>query len=127
MIDRVILALLTFYGLGSLTLEVLFLPARLGSAPFPISAVVAFVLNVALVWAAAQFTGRFGIAVLPFVAWVLGFLGAMFGGPGGDVVLLASWETLLLFALGFAGPVAFVVSGRLDRELRKFSASEPRP
>jgi hypothetical protein len=60
--------------------------------------VIAAVANLALVIAARSTTGRVGTGVLPLAGWGFGFLLCMFGGPGGDVLMLASvWTLLLLF------------------------------
>ncbi|MFD9669196.1 hypothetical protein ACFWAY_47870 [Rhodococcus sp. NPDC059968] len=97
-LGRVTLALLVFDGFLCAVLSVLFLPTYLGATPFPISILAAAVANLALVIAARSTTGRVRTGVLPLVGWGFGFLLCMFGGPGGDVLMLASvWTLLLLF------------------------------
>ncbi|MFC9764753.1 hypothetical protein [Rhodococcus jostii] len=97
-LGRVTLALLVFDGFLCAVLSVLFLPTYLGATPFPISILAAAVANLALVIAARSTTGRVGTGVLPLAGWGFGFLLCMFGGPGGDVLMLASvWTLLLLF------------------------------
>lgn len=95
-LGRVTLALLVFDGFLCAVLSVLFLPSYLGATPFPISILAAAVANLALVIAARSTTGRVRSGVLPLVGWGVGFLLCMFGGPGGDVLMLASVWTLLL-------------------------------
>jgi hypothetical protein len=53
-----------------------------------------------LVLRAGELDPRPGVAGAPLVAWVLavGVLG--FGGPGGDVLLPTTWQSLLLVAGG---------------------------
>ncbi|AOW91958.1 hypothetical protein BFN03_02590 [Rhodococcus sp. WMMA185] len=97
-LGRLTLALLVFDGFLCAILSVLFLPLYLGSTPFPISILVAAVVNLALVIAARSTTGRVGLGALPLVGWALGFLFCMFGGPGGDALVLVSVWTLLLVA-----------------------------
>lgn len=99
-LDSAILGLLVFDGVLTAVLAVLFLPAYLGSVAFPISALAAAVINVLLVFGARTVTDRASMAALPLIGWFLGFAACMFGGPGGDVLLLADPRTLLL--LGFA-------------------------
>ncbi|BAH54245.1 hypothetical protein [Rhodococcus opacus] len=97
-LGRVTLALLVFDGFLCAVLSVLFLPSYLGATPFPISILAAAVANLALVIAARSTTGRVRSGVLPLAGWGFGFLLCMFGGPGGDVLMLASvWTLLLLF------------------------------
>ncbi|WP_235916295.1 hypothetical protein [Antrihabitans cavernicola] len=114
-IKWVVLALLIFDGLLTVALEVLFLPTYIGSWPFPLSAVVAALVNVLLVVGARTVTDRTGEASLPLVAWGLGFMVALFGGPGGDVMLLASWPTILLLVLGVAPAGWVLFTGALNR------------
>ncbi|MCQ4119933.1 hypothetical protein [Rhodococcus tibetensis] len=105
---RVTLALLVFDGFLCAVLAVLFLPMYLGATPFPVSILVAGAVNVALVIAARSATGRVGSAALPLVGWTAGFLLCMLGGPGGDILLLASAWTLLLFLGGLISPAAYL-------------------
>lgn len=107
-LGRVTLAVLVFDGFLCAVLSVLFLPLYLGATPFPISILVAAVVNLVLVIAARSTTGRSGSAALPLLAWSLGFLLCMFGGPGGDVLLLASVWTLLLFLGALIPSAAFL-------------------
>ncbi|WP_072688014.1 hypothetical protein [Rhodococcus marinonascens] len=93
---RITLALLVFDGFLCAILSVLFLPLYLGATPFPISILAAAVVNLALVIAARSTTGRVGTGALPLAGWGFGFLLCMFGGPGGDALLLVSVWTLLL-------------------------------
>ncbi|MCL2534620.1 MAG: hypothetical protein FWE39_10665 [Nocardiaceae bacterium] len=95
--SRTTLALLTFDGFLCAVLSVLFLPAYIGTAPFPVSILVAAVVNLLLVLGARKFTDRAVVAALPIFGWLFGFGVCMIGGPGGDVLVLGDWRTLLLF------------------------------
>ena len=98
--DSALLALLAFDGFLTVVLAALFLPTYIGSVAFPISALVCGVVNVALVVAAALVTDRNTMTCLPLVGWGFGFFVCLFGGPGGDVILGQSWQTVLLLFLG---------------------------
>jgi hypothetical protein len=97
--------------------ELLFLPLRfdgyvlpnlLGGLPVPASALVAALTTPWLVSVAAKLTPKLLVAAAPLIAWILAV--AIFGmfGPGGDLVLISDWRSLLLFACG-ALPSAIVL------------------
>lgn len=94
--ERTLLALLIFDGFLCAILSVLYLPLYIGGTPFPVTILIAAVVNLLLVRTARSLTGRTGIGVLPLGAWLFGFFVCMLGGPGGDVLLLGSVSTLLL-------------------------------
>ncbi|MFH5230478.1 hypothetical protein [Antrihabitans spumae] len=100
LVGTIALGVLVFDGFLAAILQMLYLPTYLGATPFPISAVVAALVNVALVMLARNVSDRLGFVAAPLLAWVIGFLLGMMGGPGNDVVLTWQWPTLLLFALG---------------------------
>jgi hypothetical protein len=108
LLDRATLGVLVFDGFLSAVLGVLFLPTYIGAIAFPISAVVSGLVNVALVFGARTITGPNRRAGWPLVGWGVGFLLCAMGGPGGDVLLIESWPTLLLLALGL-GPAGYFV------------------
>jgi hypothetical protein len=85
-----------------------FLPLRIGSLPFPISALISGLVNAALVWAALQWTSSPRVAALPLWSWLLTVAGLTFGGPGDDIVFggvgIMEYAPLLLIALGAAPP-----------------------
>ncbi|MFD4467506.1 hypothetical protein ACFWPA_04350 [Rhodococcus sp. NPDC058505] len=109
-LDRVVLVLLVFDGFLTAILAVLFLPARLGSVPFPISALAAAVVNIALLVGARTVTDRPARYALPLAGWFLGFLICMVGGPGGDSLLIADWRTMLLLVAGVVPAVALLLT-----------------
>lgn len=64
-IRLVVLALLTVDGVVSALAGALLMPWYIGSAPFPISALISGLVNAALVWAAARWTTSSRVAALP--------------------------------------------------------------
>ena len=105
-LDTTILAVLVLDGFLVAIVTALFLPTYLGSVAFPISAVVAAVANLALIYAARSIRDSLAVAALPLAGFGIGFLVGVTSGPGGDIVLGASWQTLLLLVLGAGVPAA---------------------
>jgi hypothetical protein len=109
-----VLALLAVDGVLCAAAAMLLLPSYLGAVWFPISAVIAGLVNTALVWAAAQYTTSVRLAALPLFTWLATFAVALLGGPGGDVALggagIAGIGPLLLLVLG-ALPPAYLLRG----------------
>jgi hypothetical protein len=112
-----ILAVLVVDAAVLAVLELLFLPLRfdgyllpeaLGGLPVPASAVVAALTTPWLVSVAGRLTSKLLVAAAPLITWIL--VVAVFGmfGPGGDLVLISDWRSLLLFACG-ALPSAIVL------------------
>ena len=85
-----------------------FLPLRIGSVPFPISALLSGLVNAALVWVALQWTSSPRVAALPLWCWLLTVAGLTFGGPGDDIVFggvgITEYAPLLLIVLGALPP-----------------------
>ncbi|MGE2836394.1 hypothetical protein [Mycobacterium sp. SMC-4] len=110
-----VLFLLGLDGVLSALMAVFFLPLRVGTVPLPISALLAGVLNTALVWAAMHWTTSARLSALPLWTWLATVLLCTFGGPGDDIVLggvgLMEYSPLLLIALG-ALPPAWLVMRR---------------
>lgn len=106
-LDPVILGVLIFDGFLCAVLAVIFLPSYLGTTPFPVSILVAAVVNLVLVIAARTVTTA-GKAALPLAGWIAGFLLCMVGGPGGDVLVLSSPLTLLLLVGALAPAVVYL-------------------
>jgi hypothetical protein len=100
----VVLTLLAIDGVLSAVAAAFFLPLRIGSVPFPISALLSGLVNAALVWAALQWTSSPRLAALPVWAWLLTVAGLTFGGPGDDMVFGAQYALLLLIVLGALPP-----------------------
>lgn len=110
--DNGTLAMLTFDGFLCAVLSVLFLPLDIGATPFPVTILLAAVVNLLLVIGARIVTTSARKAALPLVGWLVGFLVCMVPGPGGDLLLLGDWRTLLLLiaAVAPAGVYLFKVT-----------------
>ncbi|SDD00614.1 hypothetical protein [Actinokineospora iranica] len=88
--------------------EVLFLPLRLdgrvlpdlGGIPFPITIVVAALTLPWLVVRAGRIKRRAVVAGGPLFVWLATLLAFLVVVPGGDMIILADWRTLLLLAGG---------------------------
>ena len=110
----VVLILLAIDGVLSAVAAAFFLPLRIGSVPFPISALISGLVNAALVWAALQWTSSPRVAALPLWSWLLTVAGLTFGGPGDDIVFggvgVMEYAPLLLIVLGALPPA--LVLGR---------------
>jgi hypothetical protein len=108
---RATFVVLVFDAVALATVELFYLPLRVGAAPFPITIVLAAVSTPWLVRSVAHLGGPRAMAAVPLVVWLLaiGVLGV--GGPGGDVLLAADWRSGLLLAGGIF-PAA-VVLGRV--------------
>ena len=105
----VLLILLAVDGIISAILGTFWLPIRIGSVPFPISALISGLLNAALVWAALQWTSSPRLAALPLWTWLATVTGFTFGGPGDDIVFggtgIGGYAVLVLLVLGAAPPL----------------------
>ena len=101
-------SVLVFDGFLSGILSVVFLPTYLGSMQFPISALLGGIANVALIVAARKVAERPIWVASPLLGWFAAVVLCMLGGPGGDVLLLAEWRTMLLIIAG-AGPAGVLL------------------
>ena len=112
-----VLAVLVVDAVVLAVVELLFLPLRfdgyllpyaLGGTPLPVSALLAALTTPWLVRAAGRLSPKLLVAAAPLIGWLLTV--AVFGmfGPGGDLVLISDWRSLLLFACG-ALPSAVVL------------------
>jgi hypothetical protein len=102
-----LLGLLVVDGLLLGAIGLVLTPMYAGSVPAPVGAGLSIVVLPWLVLRAGELDPRPGVAGAPVVAWLLavGVLGL--GGPGGDVLLPATWQSLLLVFGGlFAGLLA---------------------
>jgi hypothetical protein len=115
--NRLTLAVLVVDAVVLAVVELLFLPLRfdgyllpniLGGMPVPASALVAALTTPWLVGVAGRLSPRLPVAAAPLFGWIVAV--AVFGmfGPGADVVLVADWRSLLLFACG-ALPSALIL------------------
>jgi hypothetical protein len=107
-----VLVLLSLDGVLSAVAAAFFLPVRIGSVPFPISALISGLVNAALVWAALHWASTPRVAALPLLCWVATIAGLTLGGPGDDIVFggsgVGGYAVLLLLVLGTA-PAAAVL------------------
>jgi hypothetical protein len=101
----VVLTLLAIDGVISALAASFFLSLYLGRFPFPISALISGLLNAALVWAALQWTLSPRLAALPLWTWLATVAALTFPGPGDDAVFSATWQVLLLLAVGAIPPL----------------------
>lgn len=125
------LAVLVLDAVVLAVVELLFLPLRfdgyllpyaLGGMPLPVSVLVAALTTPWLVSVAGRLSPRMVVAAAPLIGWILAV--AVFGmfGPGSDLVLIADWRSLLLFACG-ALPSAIVLGRVLATTLGPSSVS----
>jgi hypothetical protein len=108
----VVLAILTLNGVLSALAGALYLPLFLGTVPFPISALVSGLTNLALVWAARQWTPSTRLATLPLWAWLATVVALTLSGPGNDIVFggpgIMQAGPLVLLVLGALPPVIWL-------------------
>ncbi|MGH3566647.1 MAG: hypothetical protein ACRDRH_11570 [Pseudonocardia sp.] len=86
-------ALLGVFGL-------IFTPLHHGSVPVPMGALLSVLILPWLVMRVGELDARPGLAGAPLVAWVLAVGLVGLGGPGGDVLLPVTWQSLLLVGGG---------------------------
>ncbi|TDV47074.1 hypothetical protein [Actinophytocola oryzae] len=106
-VDAVVLAVLELMFLP-LGFDGYLLPHTLGGAPLPVSALVAALTTPWLVGVAGRVSPRMLVAAAPLIGWFLAVVVFGMFGPGGDLVLVSDWRSLLLFACG-ALPSALVL------------------
>jgi hypothetical protein len=113
--SRLVTAVLVVDAVLLAMMELMFLQLMIGSVPVPLSALVALISNPWLVRRAGELTGAVG-AALPLIAWIVTISVLGLSGPGGDVLLLGDWPSMLLILAGLV-PAAFVL-GRVLRTRR---------
>lgn len=104
------LGLLAVDGVLSAVFAALLLPSRIGTVPFPVSAVISGALNAALVWAGLEWTASRRLAAISLWTWLLTVAGLTLGGPGGGVIFggtgFDEYGPLVLLVVGFLPPAA---------------------
>lgn len=110
--SRVVLGLLAIDGVLSAIAGALLLPQYLGRIPFPITAAISGLVNVALVWAAGHWTDSKRLAALPLWTWLATVAVFTLGGPGGDIVFggsgVMAYSAIIFLLLG-ALPTAYLL------------------
>jgi hypothetical protein len=119
-LDAVVLALLEQFFLP-LRFDGTALPEFGGDFPFPITILVAVLTTPLLVTTTAKLV-RPGLSWIPLLVWVVVLLVVGVAGPGGDVVLIEDWRTLLLLG-GGALPGAMMLGGSIGAA--KQTAAKP--
>jgi hypothetical protein len=111
-VRAVVLTLLAVDGVLCALASAFLLPLYIGRVPFPISALIAGVVNLYLVWAAMQWTTSMRLAAIPLLSWLAAVGTLTFGGPGGDIIFagtgLHGLRVVLFIAVG-AGPAAWLL------------------
>jgi hypothetical protein len=103
-VRAVVLILLAVDGVISAVLAAYFLSLRLGSVPFPVSALISGVVNASLVWAALQWTSSPRVAAVPLWTWLATVAVLTFPGPGDDAVFSSQWSLVVLIVVGALPP-----------------------
>ena len=119
--DAVVLALLEQFFLP-LRFDGTTLPEFAGDFPFPITVLLAVVTTPLLVTTTAKLV-RPGLSWIPLLVWVVVLLVVGVAGPGGDVVLIEDWRTLLLLG-GGALPGAMMLGGSIGAAAKQTAADQ---
>lgn len=114
--SRIELGILVVSGLLLGILTSAFLLVRIGSWPFPITAVIAGIVNI-VIWKIAALYTRSAWQFAPLIAWLVVTVMAMLP-IFGNGSLLTDWRLFLLLGLGLAAP-AFYISNSRMRDLTK--------
>ncbi|MEE2034527.1 hypothetical protein [Rhodococcus chondri] len=122
-----LVGLLVADGALCAVLSVFYLGLYIGGVPFPITILLAAVINLLLVMAVRTETGSLGTAAWPLLAWVVGFGLCLLGGPGGDMVVVADWRILLLPIAALAPAGFYLFSARINAITQAARQSAPRP
>ena len=113
--DAVLLVLLVADGLLLGAFGLVFTPLYTNGIPVPMGVVLSVLVLPWLVRQAGEIDARPAVAGAPLIAWMVavGVLGLF--GPGGDVMLLADWQSLLL-AVGGIGAGLWGLRAVLQQE-----------
>lgn len=122
MLAVVVLTLLAVDGVISAVLGAVFLQMRLGSVPFPVSALISGAVNALLVWSGLAWTSSLRVAALPLWTFLFALAAMALSGPGGDIVFggagFDQWGSALLLALGTLPAGVVLWRRRQERGLR---------
>jgi hypothetical protein len=128
--DRVEVGLLVLDAAILAVLELFFLPLRFdgralpdwGAWPAPVTALVAIVTMPLLVRRAGRLSPSLSVAGAPLFSWLVVIGVLCFAGPGGDMMLLPDWRSLLLVGGGMvaaAVQLGRVLAPEVTREVRR--------
>ncbi|NYH80110.1 hypothetical protein FHR84_003459 [Actinopolyspora biskrensis] len=117
-VDHCTVAVLLFDAVLLALLELLFLPAYIGSVQFPVTVALAVFTNPLLVAVAGRFSSNGLVTAAPLLVWFATVV--VFGtmGPGGDMLLPAEdWRSYLLIGGGTLPAAAMlgIVRGKQPR------------
>lgn len=112
-------ALLGVFGL-------IFTPLYNGIVAVPMGALLSVLILPWLVMRAGELDARPGVAAAPLMAWVLAVGVVGLGGPGGDVLLPVTWQSLLLVGGGL-GAGLWALRTVIEDEYREADGDIDRP
>lgn len=112
--ENALLALLVVDGVLLGVFGLVYTPLYAAGVPVPMGALLSILVLPWLVRRAGEVDPRAAVAATPLTAWVLtvGVLGLT--GPGGDVMLPLTWQSLLLVVGGTAAGL-YALSRELDQ------------
>ncbi|MHA6629326.1 DUF6113 family protein [Pseudonocardia sichuanensis] len=113
-----LLALLVVDGLLLGAFGLVFTPLYTNGIPVPMGAVLSMLLLPWLVRRAGEIDGRPAVASAPLTAWVVAVVVLGLFGPGGDAMLAANWQSLLLL-VGGIGVGLWAVRAVLEQSYRE--------
>lgn len=99
-LDALALGVLAVNGVLLAVFGLVFNPLYRGAVPVPMGAMLTILVMPWLVWQAAEIDPRRWVSVTPLLAWAVTIAGMGLTGPGGDVLLPATWQSLLLCVAG---------------------------
>lgn len=105
LLDGIVLGVLVLDGVVLGAFGLLFNPLYNGAVPVPMGALLSMLILPWLVARAAEIDPRPAAAAAPLVAWLVTVVALGLVGPGGDVLLPATWQSLLLCGGGLVAGV----------------------
>jgi hypothetical protein len=116
--DGALFVLLVVDGLLLGAFGLMFTPLYTNGIPVPMGIVLSVMVLPWLVRHAGEIDGRPAVAGAPLTAWVVavGVLGLL--GPGGDAMLAANWQSLVLL-VGGIGSGMWALRGVIERGYRE--------